>query len=90
VRPWAEIAIDGEVVGTTPLDTIPLAAGKHVVRLRHPAYQPVEREVVISADQTERRIFDFTADGTPRRQAWDRPATPACFPSLSKAVVLRQ
>jgi serine/threonine protein kinase len=67
VRPWAEIAIDGEVVGTTPLDKIPLAAGKHVIRLRHPAYQPVEQEVVIRAEQTMRLIFDFTTDGTPRR-----------------------
>jgi serine/threonine-protein kinase len=66
VRPWAKIAIDGKVVGTTPLDKIPLAAGKHVVRLQHPAYQPVEREVVISAEQTTRLIFDFTTDGTPR------------------------
>ncbi len=66
VRPWAEIAIDGKVVGTTPLDKIPLAAGKHVVRLRHPAYQPVEHEVVISAERTTRLIFDFTTDGTPR------------------------
>ena len=67
MRPWAEIAIDGEVVGTTPLDKIPLAAGKHVIRLRHPAYQPVDREVVIRAEQTMRLIFDFTTDGTPRR-----------------------
>jgi serine/threonine-protein kinase len=66
VRPWAEIAIDGEVVGTTPLDKIPLSAGKHVVRLRHPGYQPVSLEIVISAEQTERLIFDFTTDGTPR------------------------
>jgi serine/threonine-protein kinase len=67
VRPWAEIAIDGKVVGTTPLDKIPLPAGKHEVRLRHPGYQPVVREVVIRAEETKRLIFDFTTDGTPRR-----------------------
>jgi hypothetical protein len=67
VRPWAEVAVDGRVVGTTPLDRIPLPAGRHVVSLRHPAYQPVEKEIVVAEGQTARLVFDFSAEGVPRR-----------------------
>jgi hypothetical protein len=67
VRPWAEVAVDGREVGTTPLDRIPLGAGRHVVKLRHPAYEPVERVVVVIAGETARLVFDFGAEGVPRR-----------------------
>jgi serine/threonine-protein kinase len=68
VRPWAEVSVDGRVIGTTPLDKIPLAAGRHVVRLRHPAYGPVEKEVVVAEGQTARLVFDFTSAGAPRHE----------------------
>jgi serine/threonine protein kinase len=67
VRPWAQVSVDGREVGTTPLDKIPLPAGRHVVRLRHPAYQAMEREVVITEGETTRLVFDFTSAGKPRR-----------------------
>jgi hypothetical protein len=57
--------VDGREVGTTPLDRIPLPAGRHVVGLRHPAYQPAEKEVLITAGDTARLIFDFTSEGVP-------------------------
>jgi hypothetical protein len=47
VRPWAEVSVDGNVVGTTPLDRISLGPGVHRVRVRHHAYEPVERSVKI-------------------------------------------
>jgi hypothetical protein len=59
--------VDGKEVGTTPLDRIPLPAGRHVVGLRHPAYQVVEKELVISEGETARLVFDFTSEGVPRR-----------------------
>ena len=65
VRPWARVIVDGREVGTTPLDRIPLPAGRHVVGLRHPAYQPVERELLIAEGETARLIFDFAAEGVP-------------------------
>jgi serine/threonine-protein kinase len=61
VKPWAEVTIDGTVVGTTPLDKIRLAPGRHRVRLQHPAYPVVEREVVILPGQTERLLIDLAA-----------------------------
>jgi serine/threonine-protein kinase len=67
VRPWAQVTVDGREMGTTPLDRIPLSAGRHAVRLLHPAYQPVEREVVVVGGETTRLVFDFSAEGVPRR-----------------------
>jgi serine/threonine protein kinase len=68
VRPWARVSVDGREVGTTPLDRISLPAGRHVVELRHPAYQPVEKPVSIADGETTRLIFDFTSEGIPLRQ----------------------
>jgi hypothetical protein len=34
--PWAEVLIDGESVGTTPLANLPVAIGTHTIVLRHP------------------------------------------------------
>jgi len=37
VKPWAEVALDGRVVDTTPLSRpIPAALGRHILTLRHP------------------------------------------------------
>jgi eukaryotic-like serine/threonine-protein kinase len=62
-RPWGNVRVDGMVVGTTPLDTIPLRSGVHTVVVQHPSYEPVERKVTIRAGQTERIVVDFPAQG---------------------------
>ncbi|MFH0765331.1 MAG: serine/threonine-protein kinase, partial [Calditrichota bacterium] len=36
VNPWAEVWIDGDSLGITPLGVLSLAEGEHQVRLRHP------------------------------------------------------
>jgi len=64
VRPWGEVTVDSVLVGTTPLDKIPLAAGPHVVRVRHPGYEVLERRVSIQAGQTERLVLDLPSEGT--------------------------
>jgi serine/threonine protein kinase len=49
VTPWAYVAIDGRMLGTTPLTTEPvLSPGRHVVTLRHPNYPEVTRTVELS------------------------------------------
>jgi len=63
VRPWGEVTVDGKVVGTTPFPDLPLTAGRHVVRVRHPAYQPLEREVTVQSEQTTRLAIDFSTEG---------------------------
>ena len=34
--PWAEVWIDGERVGETPIGNLPVAIGSHEIILRHP------------------------------------------------------
>ena len=63
VRPWGEVSVDGRSIGTTPLDRMTLPAGPHVIRIRHPAYEPVERRVTVRPGQTEKVAVDFAADG---------------------------
>jgi serine/threonine-protein kinase len=67
VRPWGEVTVDGTVVGSTPLDKIPLAPGVHTVRVRHPAYEVVERRIQIRPGQTERVEVDFPAEGVKKK-----------------------
>jgi serine/threonine-protein kinase len=67
VKPWAEIVVDGRVVGTTPLDRLNLEAGTHVVLLRHPAYEELRRTVVINPGATMKLNVDLTREGTPKR-----------------------
>jgi PEGA domain len=61
-RPWAEVSVDGKRVGETPLDLLTLAAGPHLVRFRHPAYEPVERKVSVRPGQTERVVVDLPSE----------------------------
>jgi len=67
VRPWAEVSVDGKLMGTTPLDRIALAAGVHLVRVRHPAYEPVERSVAVRSGETAKLVVDLPSEGR-RRQ----------------------
>ena len=67
VTPWADVSIDGRVVGQTPLARIPLPPGPHQVLLIHPAYQPFSRLVRIKPGETLRLSVDLTTDGV-RRQ----------------------
>jgi tRNA A-37 threonylcarbamoyl transferase component Bud32 len=61
-RPWAEVSVDGRRVGETPLDLLTLPAGPHLVRFRHPAYEPVERKVSVRPGQTERVVVDLPSE----------------------------
>ena len=67
MRPWGEVTVDGRLLGQTPLDRIPLAAGVHRVRVRHPSYEVWEREVTLRSGQIEKVTVDFPAAGV-RRQ----------------------
>jgi serine/threonine-protein kinase len=48
VDPWAEVYVDGHLLTVTPsAERFMLMPGKHFVKLVHPQYQPVTREVRI-------------------------------------------
>ncbi len=48
VPPDAEVLIDGEVVGRTPLQELAVEAGDHILQLRAPRYQPLEQALQIT------------------------------------------
>jgi serine/threonine-protein kinase len=62
-KPWGEVTVDGRAIGSTPLDRLTLSAGVHVVKIRFPGYQAVERRVVVHAGQTEKLVVDFNTEG---------------------------
>lgn len=47
----AEVLVDGQSVGTTPLE-LPIAAGEHAIVLRLPGHADEERRVVVEAGDT--------------------------------------
>jgi serine/threonine-protein kinase len=52
-RPWAHVVVDGERVDTTPFArAIPLAPGRHFVRLEHPNAPTERRTVDLGPDET--------------------------------------
>jgi hypothetical protein len=62
-KPWGEVTVDGKLLGTTPLDRIPLGPGAHQVRIRHPLFEVWEKQVVIRSGQVEKILVDFPAQG---------------------------
>jgi len=55
--PWAEVHVDGIRVETTPFaHPIPLAPGVHYVKLVHPIFNTIKREVIIEPKSTVRLV----------------------------------
>jgi hypothetical protein len=48
--PWAEVWIDNESVGETPLANVDVALGEHAIVFRHPEYGERHESVVVRAD----------------------------------------
>lgn len=62
VRPWGEVSVDGRPVGTTPLERFQVPSGTHTLTVRHPAYPPLTRQVVVRRDETARIVVDLPRD----------------------------
>ncbi len=59
----ADVRVDGQVVGHTPLATsVTLVAGHHAVELRRPGYTPVTREVDVGEGATGDLAFELVVD----------------------------
>jgi serine/threonine protein kinase len=67
VSPWADVTVDGEPVGQTPLSRLSLAPGPHTVRLTHPEFQPYPRKVTVRSGETTRLAVDLAQDGVRAR-----------------------
>jgi serine/threonine-protein kinase len=66
VRPWAQLSVDGEVVGTTPLAPLTLSPGSHDLEFVHPDFKPVRRRVTLRAGEALRIELDMTLDAVPK------------------------
>jgi hypothetical protein len=58
-EPWAEVSVDGERVGETPLANVSLTVGSHRVVFRHPELGTQTRTIVVSAASPARLSVDM-------------------------------
>ena len=58
-QPWAEISIDGQVRGETPLANLNVAVGPHEIVFRHPELGERRQTVIVRADQPARASVSF-------------------------------
>jgi hypothetical protein len=59
-RPWADVLVDGDLIGQTPLSSLLLAVGPHQVTFRHPQFGERTERVVVTAHGVNRVAVDFT------------------------------
>ncbi len=59
--PTAEVVIDGQPVGRTPLGPLPLTLGEHTITFKHPTGATDRQRITIKSGETVRVI------GNPRR-----------------------
>lgn len=52
----AEVVVDGEIVGTTPLQALELAAGEHTLLLRKARYQDLATSVMIEGRRQQQQL----------------------------------
>ena len=57
--PWAEVFIDGDPVGTTPLGNLPVSVGSHEIIWRHPQLGERRRTIAVTAVSPVRIGLDF-------------------------------
>jgi hypothetical protein len=60
-RPWAEVFIDGERIGETPIGNLSRPIGRHEVVLRHPELGERRQTVVLTTRAPSRVSVDFQA-----------------------------
>jgi PEGA domain-containing protein len=53
-QPWANVSLDGEPIGETPLANIKVALGRHEIRFTHPSFGEQVRQVIVSATEPVR------------------------------------
>jgi len=59
-RPWADVLIDGEMVGQTPLSGISLTVGPHQVVFRNPQFGERTERIVVTAGGLNRFSLDLS------------------------------
>ena len=59
-RPWAEVTLDGNSVGQTPISNLLVAVGTHEMVFRHPQFAEQRQTVVVTAKGPNRVAADLT------------------------------
>jgi hypothetical protein len=65
-QPWAEVSVDGRVLGETPLANLSIPIGEHELVFRHPQLGERRQTVIVRADTPTRVSTAFDADAAPR------------------------
>ena len=60
--PWAEVTIDGQPAGETPLANLSLSIGPHEIVFRHPEFGEKTQTVVVKADGLTKVAQTFGKD----------------------------
>ena len=58
-QPWAEVSIDNQPKGETPLANLSVPVGEHVIVFRHPELGEKRQTVTVRADQPARASITF-------------------------------
>ena len=66
VLPWADVEVDGELKGTTPLRPLALGAGSHILRFRHPDFRPLIKRITVRANEMLTVEVDLGREAFPR------------------------
>jgi len=59
-RPWAEVVLDGNSVGQTPIANLSVSVGSHEIVFRHPTLAERKQTVVVTAKGPNRIAADLT------------------------------
>jgi hypothetical protein len=59
-RPWADVTLDGNSVGQTPLSNLSVAVGPHELVFRHPQFAERRQTIVVTAKGPNRIATDLT------------------------------
>jgi len=57
--PWAEVLLDGKVIGETPIANYDVTLGSHELVLRHPRYGEQRRTILVTRDAPVRVGVDL-------------------------------
>jgi PEGA domain-containing protein len=57
--PWAQVWINGNLVGETPIANLPLAVGEHQITFRHPQLGEQTQKVVVRSSALTRVSATF-------------------------------
>jgi hypothetical protein len=59
-RPWAEVILDGNTVGETPISSLLVPIGSHELAFRHPQFAERRQTVVVTVKGPNRIATDLT------------------------------